>query len=516
MPRRAEYRRAARAIAVYLAERQRPDGSFPGPDHYGVASALWLWSQFGVDFARQLDRAWTRLRDDPPPGYGEFNAYALLHCRRQLGERAVDSVISRLRPVGRHSANWMLLRAACHALEGPWLSPHRARLEGRAALVWHCRRGFIEDRPGVRSFGYHAFCGALLADLWQAQGFRWAGRAAARAAGCIGPFVLPNGDALYVGRGQQQIFGQGALIYLLEAARGLVGDPSAGSGSPRAKPRGDGEYAELAERVFRRAMRFQRPDGSFPLVLREGEDTEPWRSDASRPGWFTYNRYGDYLSFFGCMLLKAASAEVPAIGEATRPAGHPAFRSVTKGRYTAVYGAPGGPPTNDLSFPYVSVDGESLFPCYGREGDRVEPGELPLPYLVTADGQSFSFRDRLSYRLTETGLVGVSPVVRHERSFSFGEEGFECADVITFQRRCSWTSFVPSNFLFRALRRSGSGYVTWHGDVEASVTMDPPGSIQQGAAMTASGRLVALRHQIEKAEAVQAQRFAVKLTVHFQ
>jgi hypothetical protein len=500
MPRRAEYRRAARAIAVYLAERQRPDGSFPGPDHYGVASALWLWSQFGADFARQLDRAWTRLRDDPPPGYGEFNAYALLHCRRQLGERAVDSLISRLRPVGRHSANWMLLRAACHALEGPWLSPHRARLEARAALVWHCRRGFIEDRPGVRSFGYHAFCGALLADLWQAQGFRWAGRAAARAAGCIGPFVLPNGDALYVGRGQQQIFGQGALLYLLEAARGLTDDLG---------------YALAAENVFRRAMRFQRRDGSFPLVLREGEDTEPWREDASRPGWFTYNRYGDYLPFFGCMLLKAASADLPPIGEATRPASHPAFRSVTKGRYTAVYGAPGGPPTNDLPFPYICVDGESLFPCYGREGDRVEPGELPLPYLVTPDAKSVSFRDRLSYRLTETGLVGLSPLVRHERRFVFEEDGFECLDEITFLRRCSWSSFVPANFLFRALRRSGDGHVTWHGDVEASVTMEPPGSIQQDAAVTASGRLVALRHQIERAEAAPGQRFALRLSVVF-
>jgi hypothetical protein len=500
MRRREEYRRAARAIAVYLAERQRPDGSFPGPDHYGVASALWLWSQFGVDFARQLGRAWTRLRDDPPPGYGEFNAYALLHCRQTLGERAVDSVIGRLRPVGRHSANWMLLRAVCHAVEGPWLSPHRARLEGRAALVWHCRRGFIEDRPGVRSFGYHAFCGALLADLWQAQGFRWAGRAAARAAGCLAPFVLPNGDALYVGRGQQQIFGQGALLYLLEAARGLSDDPA---------------YAQAAENVFRRMMRFQRRDGSFPLVLREGEDPEPWRPDASRPGWFTYNRYGDYLPFFGCMLLKAASADLPPIGEATRPAGHPAFRSVTKGRYTAVYGAPGGPPTNDLSFPYVCVGGESLFPCYGREGDGVQPGELPLPYLVTADGKSFSFRDRLSYRLTETGLVGLSPLVRHERRFVFEEDRFECLDEITFLRRCSWSSFVPANFLFRTLRRNGDGYVTWHGDAEASVTMEPPGSIQQDAAVTASGRLVALRHQIERAEAVPGQRFAVRLSVDF-
>jgi hypothetical protein len=502
MLRREQYRRAARAIAVYLAERQRPNGSFPGPDHYGVASALWLWSQFGVDFARQLDRAWTRLRDHPPADYGEFNAYALLHCRQRLGERPVDSVIRGLRLAGRHSANWMLLRAVCRALPGPWLSPHRARLEARAALIWHCRRGFIEDRPGVRSFGYHAFCGALLADLWQAQGFRWAGRAAARAAGCLAPFVLPNGDALYLGRGQQQIFGQGALLYLLEAARGLDNDPG---------------HAPAAERAFRRMMRFQRRDGSFPLVLREGEEPEPWRPDPSRPGWFSYNRYADYLPFLGCMLLKAASADLPPVGEAAPPARppQPGLRSVSKGRYTAVYGAPGGPPTNELSFPYLSVDGESLFPCYGREEQRVEPGEFPLPYLVASDGNGVSFRDRLSYRLTETGLLGLSPLARHERSFAFEEDGFECSDVITFLRRCSWASFVPANFLFRALRRSGDGYVTWHGEVEASITLAPPGSMHQDAAVTASGRLIALRHQVERAEATPGQRFAVKLSVRF-
>ena len=86
MPRREEYQGAARAIAVYLAERQRPEGGFPGPDNYGVAYALWLWSSFGVEFARQIDRAWQRLKDNLPQSHGEFNIYALLHCRERLGD----------------------------------------------------------------------------------------------------------------------------------------------------------------------------------------------------------------------------------------------------------------------------------------------------------------------------------------------------------------------------------------------------------------------------------------------
>ena len=508
MPRREEYQGAARAIAVYLAERQRPDGSFPGPDHYGVASALWLWSHFGVDFARQLDRAWNRLKSDPPPTHGELNIYALLHCRQRLGEGAVDALIRRLRPGGRHSANWMLLRAVCHASQGPCLSPSRAQLEGRTALVWHSRRGFVEDRPGVKSFTYHAFCGALLADLWRLQGFPWAGRAAAQAAALLAPFVMPNGDALYVGRGQQQIFGYGALIYLLEAASAMTGEA---------------QHAQLAHRVFRRAMTFQRRDGSFPLVLREGEEPEPWRPDATRPGWLSYNRYADYLPFLGCMLLKAclpagwqaAGAAAPSLGEVQPAQAHRDFRVIGMSRYAAVFGVPGGPPTNDLCFPYVCFDGRSIFPCYGREGERVEPWEASLPYGVTPDRASFGFRDHLRYRLTETGLIGASSLVRHERTFAFREDGFECTDEITFQRRCSWSSFVPANFLFRALRREGGEHETWHGQAQAHIAMDPQGVIVPNAAVTASGRLVALRRTIDGFTAEPGQRLSVRLAVEF-
>ncbi|MFB3883221.1 MAG: hypothetical protein ACE149_18290 [Armatimonadota bacterium] len=490
--------RTARAIAVYLAERQRPDGSFPGPDYYGVASALWLWSHLGDEFAGQISRALSRLKNDPPSSHGEFNIYVLLHCRQRVDEAEVDAIIRRLRFGRRHSANWMLLRAACRALAGPRLSSLRAQFEGRAALALHSRHGFIEDRRGVRSFAYHAFCGALLAELWKAQGFRWAGRAAARAAAFLAPLILPNGDALYVGRGQQQLFGYGALIRLLRSAGALTGES---------------RYVELAERVFTWVARFQRPDGSFPLVIREGEEAEPWQPDAARPGWYTYNRYADYLPFFGCMLLEAADDSLY-LGP-TKPASSDRFRVVRMKRYTAVIGPPGGPPTNDLSFPYVCVDGESLFPCYGREGERVAPWESPLPYGIAAEGVRFAFRDHVRYRLTEAGLVGVSRLVRHERRFIFEEDGFECADEITFLRRCSWSSFVPANFLFRNLRPVGDGYETSHGGARARIHMEPAGTIHPAAAVTASGRLVALRHEMGGFEAAPGQRLTVRLVVEF-
>ena len=500
MQRREEYRGAARAIAVYLAERQRPDGGFPGPDNYGVASALWLWSHFGAEFARQLERAWHRLKSAPPGSHGEFNVYALLHARERLGEGPVDALLRRFRPGARHSANWMLLRAACDLRQGRPLASILAAAEGRAALARYARRGLICDRPHVHSLAYHAFCGALLSDIWEHRRLRWAGRSAVRAATFAAGFVLPNGDTLYLGRGQQQIFGYGALLYLLEAAQQMTGR---------------GEFGELAERVFAKLMKHQRRDGSLPLVLREGEEHEPWRPDPARPGWYTYNRYADYLPFLGCMLLKAAAAEAPEC-EAVTKKEHPDFRVVRNGRYTAVLARPGGAPTNDLAFPYVCLGGESVFPCYGREGDHVEPSEMPLPYGVAADGKSYGFRDNLRYRLSEDGLVGESGLVRHVRRFEFREDGFDCLDEMTFRKACAFASFVSASFLFRTLRSAGDGrFETWHRKARAVLSLEPAGTIHPEAAVTASGQLVALRHEVKGFEARRGDTVGVRLRVGF-
>jgi hypothetical protein len=501
MLRRERYRAAARAIARYLAERQRQDGGFPGPDGYGIACSLWLWSYFGVEFARQLDRAWQRLKADPPESHGEFNVYALLHCRERLGARPVDALLRRLRFGRRHSANWMLLRSVCRARQGPFLAPGRSRAEARAVLLRYARRGLIHDRPNVRSFAYHAFCGALLADLWRECRAPWTGKAAVQAARFVAPFVLPNGDALYVGRGQEQIFGYGALLYLLEAGAQLTGERS---------------FEELAERVSRRVLRFQRRDGSLPLVLREGEEAEPWLPDASRPGWYSYNRYADYLPFLGCMLLKAAEAELSPVESAEPPAQSPHFLVHEGSAYTAVVALPGGAPTNDLPFPYVCLGGECIFPCYGAEGDEAPPEAVPLPYGVLEGGQVYSPRDQLRYRIQGHDLIGESRLLRHVRTFRFRGDGFDCVDAILFRRHCTFKSFVPANFLFRTLRPSeGHTFETWHRAAKAHLRLQPVGSIHPEAAVSASGVLVALRHTLAGFRPRAGETVSAQLQVRF-
>jgi hypothetical protein len=394
----------------------------------------------------------------------------------------------------------MLLRSVCRSHSHRPLSIARARLEARAALARYMRLGFIADRGGVRSFAYHCFCGALLADLWQRRGYRWAAVAAAQAAEFISRFVLPNGDTLYVGRGQEQIFGYGALLYLLEAAGEITGNA---------------DFREHANRVFGYLLSFQRDDGSLPLVLREGEEPEPW-TDEPRPGWYSYNRYADYLPFLGCMLLKAAEPMMPLYGAAPSPGQHPDFSMHREAEFVAVLSRPGGAATNDLAFPYVCIDGISLLPCYGAEG-RSPAEAAPLPFGVLAGGQSYAFRERLRYRPMNPSLAGESALVRHTRSFEFQKDGFTCRDEITFRRACSFKEFVTANFPFRNLRHGEDGtYETSYRGAKAVIQVSMPAHIRGDAGASASGQLMALQCRLAPFHAKAGEAIAVETRVRFR
>lgn len=290
MPTADDYRNTARGIAAYLAARQGPDGGFPGPDHYGKAFAARLWSQVGEEYAPRSRAALAALAADPPRDHGEFNAYALLAYPDRT---AVAELLPQVRFGHRHSANWMLLRAVCRAQPGPWHSPRRAAVEARAALLRYGRKDLIYDRPHALSHTYHAFCGALLVDLWRQLRAPWAQQAATRAARGLLPYLRHEGELLSVGRGKGQIFGYGALLHLMEAAAAMTGED---------------DFRMAADRAFRYLLRFRRGDGSFPLVLDANEPPEPWTPETLLPGWNDYNRYADYLPFLGVYLLKAGEA----------------------------------------------------------------------------------------------------------------------------------------------------------------------------------------------------------------
>jgi hypothetical protein len=216
------------------------------------------------------------------------------------------------------------------------------------------------------------------------------------------------------------------------------------------------------------------------------------------------------------MLLKAAEIELDVVGAREPGPQHPAFLMHEESRYGAVVAVPGGTPTNDLPFPYVCLDGESIFPCYGTEGDEAAPEDVPLPYGVLEGGQVYSPRDELRYRIEGHELIGESRLLRHVRTFRFREDGFDCVDTMLFRRHCAFESFVPANFLFRTLRPSeGHTFETWHRGAKAQLRLQPAGSIHPEAAVSASGVLVALRHTLAEFRPRAGETVSAQLHVRF-
>jgi hypothetical protein len=500
------YREAAQALARYLASRQREDGSFPGRSFYGETFALWLWSFFGEEFRPAMERAIScyLARDKRERRlYWEFNNYALLNYRARTGDERVSPLLRRLRFTGKSSANWSLLRAACRLLQGGWLNRQRAAWGIERVMLAHAREGLILDAPGVRSLQYHAFSGALLAEMAKApRPLAGAATGALLAAEFIEPLVFSNGDALYLGRGQEQIFGQGALIFLLEAAHAMTGEE---------------RYRRAAASAFSHLLRFQREDGSFPLVLWEGEPRDPWEPEVRPPGWYRYNRYADYLPLLGVFLMKAAEAAPcpPPRRLPLRPEPHPGLLLVRKPGYVAALACPGGHPANDLPFPYVCREGESLFPCYG--GENPAGPALPLPFGLMSGGRPFFFRERLRYRLEGTNLLGDSWRLKHRRRFEFRDAEFLLEDEIVFNRRMRFTAFHPLNFLLLNARQlEGKLFETRRGQARALLEFSHPCARVEENLTCARGRLVAIRETLEEPGFAAGEKVRRQVWVRFR
>jgi len=485
----------AEGIARFLARQLGPDGNFAGRSFYGEAFAALVWSAMGDEFAAERDAALSAALGAQPEkiqNHWQFWNYALLRLARhksggqarELGKREILETIHPLRLHGRRTANWTLLRALCRLLASERKA--LAHLEVLGALLRFRRRAFLADARAVRSFQYHCYCGALLAEIHELTGWKETARAWLEAAEWIAPFIMPNGASLYVGRGQEQIFGYGALIFLLSHA---------------ARATGDSNWGDLAQKVMTRLERFRRQDGSFPLVLNELELRDP----SSRHGWYSYNNLYDYLPFLAWYLLMASEASQQQMGSGGRiletaglPERHrPGFLIHRSPNYTAVVSEPRGQVSNAMPFPFVCSKGAVLFPCYG--GEEVETSAradaLPLPFGVRESGPDLCLWRECRYSLSGHSLEGTGPNLLHRRSFEFGDACFSVEDTILIKRRTRLRQFQPLNLLFLGARQlSEVEFETESRGRRARVFTDRPCRVVADTGLScALGPLIALR-----------------------
>ncbi len=197
--------------------------------------------------------------------------------------------------------NWAAMRA--------WAFAERAQLFGRRIDNLRRRRNlrdvkkarhrdgcFDDDCNRSRPLQYHLFTIAILHRLWLLNKNATLKQWIESGVDYFLPFIDPEGDFNYLGRGQEQIFGSAAAIYVLEAAYQMNGNV---------------EMLRLARLVAQHLLQFRRGN-YFPLVLND-------RPDDERGGWYDYHHLTVYNAFLGAWLGLAHLLKNPQVDEAPKP-----------------------------------------------------------------------------------------------------------------------------------------------------------------------------------------------------
>lgn len=483
------------AIAAYLAEEQLEDGSFPARSFYGETFCVLLWSywpeRYKDNITKALLRYWTNDKTDPE-FHWEFNNFALLKYYDRNRDERVRPYITQLKFKGTPVTNWTLLRAVCRFMA------KNKKLQGWAEILNKVlkfqKRGFILDNYGVKSFSYHCFSAALLAEIHELTRNCWIRRRFLKAVEFISSFIMPSGDTLYIGRGQQQVFGYGCLIFILAYSFALT----------RRK-----EYIYQLHKIFNFVSTFQRKDGSSPLVLRNDEKGFPEVIDTRDPnycGWYAYNNFFDYLPFFAYWLVRTSDLLKnmkisPDLTFQTQNHERVIYRDkdffvFANENYQAVISAPGGYWANDMPIPYVCFRGHSVTPCYGGEqfANSIYSREgIPLPFGKLS-GQMYFFRDELDYKLEDSVLMGKNENIRHERRFKFLEKAIVVKDYIKLLN-CPFDELYYINLLLPCPVYETNSGIFWEKDnIRIKISLPEDTMITNHSYYSASGELKALRN----------------------
>lgn len=293
--RRAHYRDAATRLHGHLDHMLSEDG-YPTQVTWGYAMTLLFSIQVGQRIPTVLGRKARECldrQDMAAPNFSwEFVVMAVQKAKRLCADPSFDVPLDVHRAKGTRMFNWFLLRQ----LNRGWFeasNEHWTLAKLRVARRLFTRSdGLILDEWRTRSLQYHAFCLYLLCELveqhpragflvdWLISGVRFSLQ-----------HVLRDGTAMWLGRGQEQIFGYGALAYACEFVHANI-EPLP---------------LDTLSSIQQRLLRFQREDGGFPLVLRQRDPEVPWPDNRLLPpGWYGYNTLGDYLPFLGHTLFAAS------------------------------------------------------------------------------------------------------------------------------------------------------------------------------------------------------------------
>lgn len=307
----------------------------------------------------KLIKAYEDLDKADPQFHWEFNNYALFDYYQNSNDESIKKYLEPLKFKNTPVTNWTLLRSAARLMAN--IGRELAIREAKEKIEkFQVSSGLILDAKNDKSFQYHCFSMAMVGEIYEHTQDNYFKTSFLKGIEFIRNFILSNGEALYIGRGQNQSFGYGALIYILSLAYKFTEDKT---------------FLGDIEKVTTFLLQNQREDGSFPLVMNRVEKTIPKVIDMQSEefvGWYPYNNYFDYLPFMGFFIAKAEevlrSLDTSKIEYRTQKEYRDDdFIKIVKPNYEAVLSKTDGYWTNDMPIPYIVTKGKNITPCYGGE-----------------------------------------------------------------------------------------------------------------------------------------------------
>ena len=404
------------SIAKYIKFYISSNNGFTSRSFYGETFALnLLYQNNSLDEKSKniLLQSFESIDKTNPEYHWEFNNYALLQYLKVSKDERVKKYLEPLIFKNTPCTNWTLLRSNARLMVKK--DRELAIKEVREKInKYQLKSGLILDDPGVKSFQYHCFSMAMIAEIYEQINDEFFKNSFLKGVAFIRNFILSNGETLYIGRGQNQSFGYGALIYILSLAYKYIQDKTI---------LGD------IEKVYKFLIQYQREDGSFSLVINGVEKEIPKvinPKDSNYPGWYPYNNYFDYLPFMGYFIAKATkvlkNCDTLKIEYAkSKNYQDENFIKIVKPKYEAVLSKPEGYWTNDMPIPFIIYKDKSITPMYGGEQFQKslysEEG-IPLPYFMKF---KYSIRWRAISLFKNDNLFILSPLGFMKRDFIFND-----------------------------------------------------------------------------------------------
>lgn len=360
--------------------------SFYGEAFYATALALYDEKKYYNTIKNLIKITNQKNRLDNSTKHWEFNNYALLYLIKKCPMYS-EYVEKNLVYGKTKSTNWILLRSLCKLYQN-----NQGGLEDGKDILRKRQldSGLILDAVNVSSFQYHCFSATILYEIYEETKDSEVYNRLLKAIEFISEFTLMDGDTLYIGRGQEQIFGYGSLVFLYEIAYRLTEKR---------------EYQILQNKVFQYLEKYTMGQ-SIPLVLRDAEqvseDTMEINS-VEHLGWYSYNNYFDYVPFLLFFLVKTSILKEmnknihSDMEENLKPTvfQDENFLRYSTNKYDAILACFPGINSNYQLLPYIVSSNKNITPCFGGETswgcNLYKDSSIPLPYFEVYNNFSLFF-----------------------------------------------------------------------------------------------------------------------------